>query len=149
MIRFFLLTLLSFNCYALTKKSHSPTKINLNGIRNGIVTKNLINKDGENKNLSYLKNLDKSVIYYTNSMGEHFHSKSDLLIKFNKSSRPYLAMIEKSYHLKLIEQLIIGDYRFRNTGKSNTVDIINRIVKKEKANLVRIYPDKTLNYIKR
>lgn len=146
---FSLLIVLSLNSYGLTKKIAPSKKTSLSGIRNGIVTNNIINEDGKNKNLSYLKNLDKSVIYYTNAEGEHFHSKSDLFIKFNKTSKPYLAMIEKSYQLKLIEQLIIGDYRFKNIGKKNTVDIINRIVLKEQSNLIRIYPDKILNYIKR
>ena len=134
--------------FAHVKKEPKKYQLKLHAIRNGIVFKKEIKRDV--KEIKEKKLFDKKgIIFYKDNQGNRFNSQSELMIKFKKPNKLYLRKIERIYGIKLVKQLLIGDYLFKNSGKENTVDIINRMIKREGSRLVRINPNKTLNFIKR
>jgi len=133
--------------FATTKRKDDQPRLELKSIRNGVVFDVPLKED---KKVETKLNDGKSLTLYQDKQGNKFHSKSDIFIRFKtKISKTRLKEIEKNYSLQLKEINLIGDYRFKNRGEKDTVTLINLIIKKEGQNLIRIYPNKTLNLIKR
>ena len=134
--------------FAHVKQEPKKYHLKIHAIRNGIVFKKEIKRDiKESKEKKFFTK--QGIIFYKDNQGNRFNSQSELMIKFKNPNKIYLRKIERIYGIKLIKQLLIGDYLFKNSGKENTVDIINRMIKREGSRLVRINPNKTLNFIKR
>jgi lipopolysaccharide export LptBFGC system permease protein LptF len=117
---------------AVSKKQIIYTK------KNGKMT----NEDIRESTITVKSNNAEQKINYKYKNGDKFHSKSDIMIKFN--SVVNIQSIENKYNLKLKRKMNSGDYLFENIS-GNTLNIINEIVEDNTLDIQRITPNKILN----
>ena len=118
-----------------TLKAYGSDTIRLKSINNDIVSSQVF----------YTIETNSANTQYSDSSGNQFNSKSDIIIKFENQNDVDIEYIESKYGLKYKREMTIGDIIFENDSDTDTLEIINNMVEDESLNIKRIMPNLIFN----